>query len=616
MIRLLLLILLCLPLAGQAASPLVEARSRVSIVADIYHRLPVSRLPANPISVVIYSDEPLTEFTRYFKKYAKADPVNKAEAAKIKPNTPAVIVINGDDKALYTEARKLAERLTNVLAVVWFDAPANAKRIFTTALLTAEDTDGTTQAAAAQALFGGFDIKGADGKVIPRSRLGFAEPEDADMEADLERHIDQIVNSDINAFVPAFHGCQIVVARHGYVVIDKAYGSFGGSRNPAPVTDSTLYDVASLTKVLATVPAVMKLMDSGTLNMQSRPAEWLPRLRRDGLADLSVADYLYHRTGLPASVNIYKLLLDSTSCALFTAAMKEKNNLRRGTRLLKLKADGKINVESGLFAHERSEEYYIPVGKDMYASERAIARIDSAIYNAPLKGRKYLYSCLNFCVLKDLVEAASGVRFNRLVDKSVYAPIGAYHTCFRPSGQYPQSLIAPTEYDPYIRNQQLHGYVHDEIAAFSGGVQGNAGLFTTALDAAKLCQTWLQGGSYGGVEIFDPATVTLFTTAIDSISGRAPGFDLTSRTKSWRSTGASEHTYGHTGFTGTCCWIDPERDLVYIFLCNSIFPKRENPYFSSSKPREKILTTIIESIYNGKKDNPTEEEIETGTPEP
>ncbi|MDE6782709.1 MAG: hypothetical protein K2J17_03190, partial [Paramuribaculum sp.] len=123
--RLLLFILLCLPLLGHAASPLVEARSRVSIAADKNHLLPILKLPSDPISIVIYSDEPLTEFTRYFKKYAKANMVNKAEAGKIKPDAPTVIVIKGSEKALYSEARRLSERLTNPLAVVWFDAPDN-----------------------------------------------------------------------------------------------------------------------------------------------------------------------------------------------------------------------------------------------------------------------------------------------------------------------------------------------------------------------------------------------------------------------------------------------------------------------------------------------------------
>ncbi|MDE5800307.1 MAG: serine hydrolase, partial [Paramuribaculum sp.] len=365
-----------------------------------------------------------------------------------------------------------------------------------------------------------------------------------------------------------------------------------------------------------TLPAVMKLFDWSTVTLPSAPANWLPKLRRDGLSDLTVADFLYHRSGLPASVNTNKVLLDSTSNALLSAAWKIKKSADRAIQIKRLQKEGKINVRPGLFANERSEEYYIPVGKDVYASDRETALIDSAIYNAPLKERRYLYSCLNFCILKDLVEAASGNRFTRLLDKSVYAPIGAYHTCFRPASQYPKSQIAPTEYDTYIRNQQLQGYVHDEIAAFSGGVQGNAGLFTTALDAAKICQTWLQGGSYGRVKIFDPSTVKLFTATIDSISGRAPGFDLAGRTKSWRSTGASPNTYGHTGFTGTCCWVDPERDLVFIFLCNSIYPERGNTSFSTMKPRETILTTIIESINNGKKNDSTEEEKETDTAQP
>ncbi|MBO4955975.1 MAG: serine hydrolase [Muribaculaceae bacterium] len=612
MTRLLLLIVLILPITGVAQSPLMEARANVTVTADPLCLVPIGKLPEAPFVIVTSPDDSLEVFSEYFRKYAPAKVVDFKTAEGMPLHHPMVVAARGKDS---DDIERLTAERPDILAIVWFGAPAKTSSGTSAAVIKAGDTSANTQAAAAQALFGAYDIKHPVRGTVQRSRLGFAAPGDMGVSDSLQLLIDSIVSANIKA--RSFPGCQIVVARRGNVILDKAYGHLDYSPAAAPVTGTTLYDVASMTKVLATVPAVMKISDSGEITLDSRLAERLAALQRDGLDDLTVADFLFHRTGLPPTINTFDILLDSASYSgrLFSRSPKKPYTI-------KIEKNVYINSEAsfypGLFDTRPSPRNSIAVGRSLFASPRVPELIDSAIYNAPLKSRTYRYSCLNFCILKDLVEEVSEHEFSQLLAESVYRPIGAYHTCFRPlsSGSYTKDMIAPTEKDPFMRKQLLQGYVHDEIAAYSGGVQGNAGLFATALDAAKLCQTWLQEGVYGGEEIFNGATVKRFTTDCDSTSQRGLGFDLARRTAGWRDTGLSASAYGHTGFTGTCCWVDPERELVFVFLCNRICPTRDNNAFNRLSPRSAILSTIINSITDDQETKDDEEEIETGIDRP
>lgn len=591
MTRLFALILTALTVAFaiRAYNPAYGHDNVIRIVSNPDSLLPLRRLPVK-VAVVTLSDTPLTEFTDYCSRYVRTVLTHTPATT-----TPVIIAVDASSSKMRSRALRIIENTPHLIAVVWMGRALPHSNSSSWRLITAPDASPANQAAAAQAIFGGIDVVMPDGHTAPRSRLGFASPADVGMNESLNTRIDSVVAANIAAH--SFPGCQIVVAKDGYVIHHKAYGTLSYTVGSAPVTDTTLYDIASMTKVLGTLPGIMKLYDSGDISLTDSLSQYLPRLQRPGLSDLTLADFLYHRTGLPPTINTYALLFDSTS---YTKPLIKSS--RRAPFTIKIDKKAYLNsnarVRSGLFADNPSASHPLHIARNFYAATSVSDGIDSAVYNAPLRSRRYLYSCLNFCILKDLEQTLTGIPHDTWITDSVYSPIGAYRTCFNPvaSGAYTAADIAPTEREPAIRKQLLQGYVHDEIAAYSGGVQGNAGIFTTALDAAKLCQTWLQGGSYGNVQLFAPTTVHTFTRSVDSASSRALGFDLAERVQSWRSTGVSSATYGHTGFTGTCCWIDPVNGLVYIFLANRICPSRQNEAFSALSPREAILKIIIDSL--------------------
>lgn len=222
------------------------------------------------------------------------------------------------------------------------------------------------------------------------------------------------------------------------------------------------------------------------------------------------------------------------------------------------------------------------------------------IYNIPLRSNNsYNYSCLNFCLLMDLEQHVTGRPHNEFVTDSIWAPIGAYSACYRPTLSHKSGDIAPTENDTFLRRQLVHGYVHDETAAMLGGVSGNAGVFASATDLAKLCQMWLNGGEYGGARVLSPETVKLFTTTKSPTCRRGLGFDKPDTQNPDNSPTCEEAdpaVYGHLGFTGTVFWVDPTNDLFFIFLTNRVNPTRDNVAFSQSSIRPDLFRQVYNSI--------------------
>jgi CubicO group peptidase (beta-lactamase class C family) len=214
---------------------------------------------------------------------------------------------------------------------------------------------------------------------------------------------------------------------------------------------------------------------------------------------------------------------------------------------------------------------------------------------------KYVYSDNDFIFLGKIVETLSGMPLNEYVDKIFYSKLGMRTTGFRPWQKFPVGDIVPTEEEKHFRRQLLQGDVHDEGASLFGEVAGHAGLFSNAYDLAILYQMLLNGGIFNGVGYLDPATIKLFTSYHSKISRRGYGFDKpekdnASRDDPYPSLSASPETFGHTGFTGTCVWVDPKYDLVYIFLSNRVYPGRDNPKLSSMRIRGKIQEVFYRAI--------------------
>ena len=258
---------------------------------------------------------------------------------------------------------------------------------------------------------------------------------------------------------------------------------------------------------------------------------------------------------------------------------------------------GSYVIDASADALEANES--IAIADGIWGGRVTYDSIMNRIYHAKLGKKKYLYSCCNFSLLADAVQRMTHSPLNYYVNNYIFAPLGAYHTLYRPLSKFDRNQIAYTEVDTYLRRQHIHGYVHDELAAFSGGVQGNAGLFSNANDLAKLFQMWLNGGTYGGVRLLKASTVETFTTQKSPNSHRGLGFDkpvVGNPDASNTCPEATPETYGHTGFTGTCFWVDPKNDMFYIFLSNRVSPTRNNPNSGRISARSHINTLIYKAI--------------------
>ena len=240
------------------------------------------------------------------------------------------------------------------------------------------------------------------------------------------------------------------------------------------------------------------------------------------------------------------------------------------------------------------------IGEKLYVGKPTADTIMNIIYNIKLRDdRDYVYSCLNFCMLRQAEENMTGIRHDKYVYDNIFHRIGAYRTVYRPLEFFDKNEIAATELDEYFRGGYVQGVVHDETAAFTSGIQGNAGLFSNANDLAKLCQMWLNDGMYGGVQILSKETVDTFTMSKSPNSYRGLGFDKPNVEYPEYSSiceQADPSVFGHTGFTGTSFWVDPKNDLIYIFLCNRVCPSRKNPAFGEIGARFKIFEMIYDSL--------------------
>ena len=421
-------------------------------------------------------------------------------------------------------------------------------------------------------------------------------PQEVGVNPNLIERVDSMVKDNLER--KAYPGCQIAIVKDGKIILDKGYGRISDDPHSHKVTRRTLFDLASVTKATATLSALMKLYDRGLVDIEASAAEYIPQLAENGKSGITVEELLYHTSGLPSGLNMNALIVDSASFegklvsykrrAPYTVALGGNVYGNRDARL-----------RSDLIGRHRSTEFPDPVAKGLYVGPEMEDLIMENIYRIDTLPKRYRYSDLNFCLVRQIVENIDGRPIDLFVREEIFEPIGANSFCYRPATSHHLKDIAVTETDNFLRRQRIHGYVHDETAAFSGGVQGNAGLFSNALDIAKLCQTWLNGGVYDGHRVFSPRTVDRFVNSYRSDIARGLGFDYATRLKSIRDLGlVSDRVFGHTGFTGTSFWVDPDRNLIVVFLCNRVCPSRDNEVFDELLPRTELMRLVYESLEN------------------
>lgn len=459
---------------------------------------------------------------------------------------------------------------------------------------------------AAQLIFGGIPAKGKLPVSIPglyyagtglfteKTRLGYHEPEETATHAERLQVIDRIAQEGVDE--KAYPGCQVLVAKEGMVIYEKAFGRMDGT-SEQPVTLASVYDLASASKAAGTLLAVLKAYDEKKFTLNQKISEFIPELRGSDKQNLTVKELLYHQSGLPATINFYLDAIDKDSYkgSLYSATKNAAHPVRFDAKTY---VRNDFGYRPELVSSEPKPGYTLEAGRHFYVHESFRDTILADIKKARLGARgRYVYSCVNFILLKQMVENQLGQPMDKLLDTAFFSRLGARKTTYNPLRKMDTLQIVPTENDQFLRRQLLRGYVHDEAAAFQGGVSGNAGLFSNANDLAKVLQLYLNLGTYGGERYFSAETGRLFTQSKCPTSRRGLGFD---KPVAGKSTPCGLLTppsaYGHTGFTGTCFWIDPDNRLIYIFLSNRVNPSRANHKLSTLDIRTRIQDAIYKAI--------------------
>lgn len=391
-----------------------------------------------------------------------------------------------------------------------------------------------SQTSAVNALLGSTTIKGKLPIDLPNTQFAawdgiehfpnrlFFQDEDSNYNF---TNVDSLIKSALKEKV--FPGASILVGHRDRVVFNKNYGFQTYEENGIPIDEKSIFDLASLTKVVATTSAAMLLFDQGKLSLTEKVITYLPEFNNNGKENVTIENLLLHNSGLPAFKPFYKLYNNS--------------------------------------------------------AEVIDAIMDSDIEFIP--GTNYLYSDLGFIVLQKVVERIAGQSIDEILEDNLFSLLDMEHTFYNPSPKTWYHCV-PTEKDEYWRNKLLKGKVHDETAYMLNGIAGHAGLFSNVNDLAKLIYLYVNNGKYKDAQIFNPSTIDLFTTRFSELSTRAYGWDTKSKEKSSAGEYFSlENSFGHTGFTGTSIWVDKEEGLFVILLTNRVHPTRENRSIIEFRPK-------------------------------
>ena len=434
---------------------------------------------------------------------------------------------------------------------------------------------------AAQLLFGAYASKGSLpvsvtttfplGSGIETEKANVFEyvyPEEVSIPRNNFTAIDSIITDAIKQ--KAMPGCQVLVAKDGKVLYNKSFG-FQTYDSLKPVRNYHLYDIASLTKIMSTTLAMMKLYETGKISLDDKIGLYLPWLNGSDKEKLKIKDIMLHQAGLTPFIPFYKKTLIA----------------------------GQLNPN--IYSKIKDSIYTVQVADSLYIHKDYEKEIWSTIASSESKTQgNYVYSDLGFMMLRKVVEVISNQDFETYLKENIYTPLKLSSMVFNPTKIFNRAWIVPTELDTTFRKQLLQGYVHDPAAAMLGGVSGHAGLFSNANDVAIIMQMLLNGGTYGGRQIFKSSTVDLFTKKqMKKGNRRGLGFDkpeTEAEKASPTSSSCSPQTFGHTGFTGTCTWADPKNNLVFVFLSNRVNPSAENKKLTDLNVRTRLQDAIYEAV--------------------
>lgn len=560
--------------------------------------LPIKELQNKKIAYVNFGDDSGEYFLNQLKKYAQVDWV-KAEDLNsyIDSLKQYNYVIIGYHKSNETPWKdyKLSEKelvwiyeiaRTNTVILDVFTRPYALLDLKTTAnfegVVLSYQNSKVAQELSAQLIFGAREAKGklpvSLGEDFPLNthyqtktlrRLQYGTPESVGINSfKLNKKIDSLATVGIEqGMMP---GAQILVARKGKVIYNKTFGHHTQEKTDA-VQETDMYDLASLTKILATLPLVMELVDKDVLSLNTKLSEMLPEYKKSNKAKITLKEILTHTARLQAWIPFYIATLDD-----------EK------------KADKRY------YSAVPSKNFNVKVAEDLYMRRDYKDTIYEIIRKSDLRSEKgYKYSDLPYFILKKYLEEYYDKPLELLVQDHLYSSLGANYTTYTPLAFYTKETIVPTEEDTYFRMQKIQGNVHDQGAAMLGGVGGHAGLFSNANDVAKIMQMYLWDGYYGGKRYFEPEIVEKFNDCVycNKDIRRGIGFDKPQLGNVGPTCGCvSLESFGHSGFTGTFTWADPEEEIVYVFLSNRTYPDATNRKIISSNLRSNIQQAIYDAI--------------------
>lgn len=571
------------------------SESAVTVLSNSKNTIPVALIEGKKFASISIGKEDQNEFTRHLSKYAKVQHYAlrlAADTITIKKNIANADVIivgvfpfsSSFIKDVYPSLKRLASKKEIIIChfgdpqelVYWEGMP--------TVMAGYTDEDWMPRIAA-QIIFGGLPAKGVlpiavgqynEGQGITTealNRFSYGLPEEVGIDSKTLEQIDAIAREAIDS--GATPGSHVLVAKDGKVIYEHSNGWLT-YQNKIAVTENTIYDLASVTKVSATLQTVMFMHEKGLIDVNKKISVYLPELKNSNKKDYTIKDILTHQAGLWPFLPFWA------------------ETVKNGTLLPEYYSD------------KESKDYPFPVAENLFASKVMKDSLWQWIIKAKVREKPprtvfdYRYSDMGFYILQHLAEKLLNQPMEDFLEQNLYEPLGAYTLGYLPLEEFPSTQIAPTEDDKLFRKKLLTGYVHDQGAAMHGNIAGHAGLFGNANDLAKLGQMLLQNGNYGGQQFYKPETVDYFIGKQYETSRRGLGWDKPT-VSDWAGPTtlyASPKTFGHTGFTGTCIWVDPEFNLVFIYLSNRVYPDMTNNKLLTGNIRPRIQEVIYKAMFN------------------
>ncbi|MGB0879684.1 MAG: glycoside hydrolase family 3 N-terminal domain-containing protein, partial [Polaribacter sp.] len=574
-------------------------KKSISVLRNVKGSLPIRDLENKRIAYVKLGDDSGSSFIKMLRNYTKVDVVSDKNLnrlmTKLKRYNLVIVGFHKSNKnpwkSYQFEDKELVwlqeiVRENNAIVNV-FANPYSLLQIksFTNInhLIVSYQNSKLAQELSAQLIFGAFEANGklpvsikdtfkeGHGLFTQKlSRFEYTIPEDAKLSSKKLALIHKMADTILRRkMAPGF---QVLVARHGKVVFQKSYG-YHTDKKQRKVKNSDIYDLASLTKILASLPLMMKAEEEQKIPLSASVQDILPRFKNSNKDTVSVKEILSHFGRLKAWIPFYIKTQDSVTGKNLSKFYKYKQSKKY-----------KIQVADNLFINSNYKD-------SIY---KYIKEVDQRINVG------YRYSDLGYYIFKEALEKKYQKPLHRLVDEEFYQSLGANRTSYLPLKKFSKKVIIPTERDTYYRHQLIHGYVHDMGAAMLGGVGGHAGLFANANDVAKIMQMYLQKGYYGGKRYLKTSTINKFNQRYfaDKKVRRGLGFDKPQLDPEIKATCGcvSDKSFGHSGFTGTYTWADPESGIVYVFLSNRVYPTMQNRGLIKSNARTKIQQIIQDAI--------------------